>query len=472
MQHFEEMFINNEWRRPAGTTSVDVLNPATEEVLASVPSCSGADIDDALQSAAGTFDTWSSTPLTERTAVLETVAEIMQARQDELAALVTSELGMPLRQSGPVQIGLPITTFASMRTAASAVEWEESLRNSKVVREPIGVVAAITPWNFPLHQIAAKLGPALAAGCTVVLKPSEVTSLNASVLMEVFEKAGAPPGIVNLVHGTGAEAGEALVSHPLVDMVSFTGSTRAGRRVSELAAGTTKRVSLELGGKSANVILDDADVNRAVSDGVGKCFFNSGQACNALTRMIVPRDRMDECISLAAAAAERYVVGDPLDRGTRLGPLVSARQRDIVDYYIYAGIDAGARVVVGGPGRPRGLDGGFYVRPTIFSDVTPDMAIAREEIFGPVLVMLPHDGDDDAIALANNSVYGLAGGVWSANTQRAESVARRIRAGQIDINGGAHNPVAPFGGYRQSGNGREYGRHGVEEFLEIKAIQF
>ncbi len=333
------------------------------------------------------------------------------------------------------------------------------------------MVGCITPWNYPLHQIAAKVAPALAAGCTVVLKPSEVAPLNAFVLAEIFDEVGAPPGVFNLVSGPGPVVGEAIAAHPDVDMVSFTGSTRAGKRVSEVAAATVKRVALELGGKSANVILSDADLAAAVTDGVGKCYFNSGQTCSALTRMLVPRDRLAEAEDLARTAAETFTTGDPFAEGTRLGPLVSATQRDRVRGYIDKGIGEGATLVTGGAEAPEGLETGFFVRPTVFSSVTPDMVIAREEIFGPVLVIMPYDTEEEAIEIANGTDYGLAGGVWSGDPDRAKAVARRLRTGQVEVNGGNFNPMAPFGGYKQSGNGREFGAFGLEEFLEVKSLQ-
>jgi acyl-CoA reductase-like NAD-dependent aldehyde dehydrogenase len=331
-------------------------------------------------------------------------------------------------------------------------------------------VGAITPWNYPLHQIAAKVAPALAAGCTVVLKPSEVAPLNAYVLAEVIHDVGLPPGVFNLVAG-GAAVGEAIASHPGVDMVSFTGSTRAGRRVSELASQTVKRVALELGGKSANVILEDANLEKAVATGVTMCYLNSGQTCSALTRMLVPRSRLADVEAIATREAEAATPGDPFADGTRLGPLVSAVQRDRVRSYIQKGIDEGAKLLTGGTDAPEGLEKGYFVRPTVFSEVRRDMTIAQEEIFGPVLSILPYDTEEEAIAIANDSSYGLAGAVWAEDPERAKQVARRIRTGQVDINGGSFNPLAPFGGFKQSGHGRELGRFGLEEFLEIKSLQ-
>jgi acyl-CoA reductase-like NAD-dependent aldehyde dehydrogenase len=349
--------------------------------------------------------------------------------------------------------------------------FEERVVTSLVVREPVGVVGAITPWNYPLHQIVAKVAPALAAGCTVVLKPSEVTPLNAFILAEIMDEVGVPAGVFNLVSGTGPVVGEAIASHPGVDMVSFTGSTRAGKRVSELAAQTVKRVHLELGGKSANVILDDANLDACIAPGVMYgCYLNSGQTCSALTRMLVARDQQEEIVERAKAAAETVTLG-PADSDAQLGPLVSATQRDRVRGYIQKGIDEGARLVTGGAEAPDGLDTGYFVKPTVFADVTPEMTIAQEEIFGPVLVIMPYDDEDDAVRIANSTVYGLAGAVQSGDLDRATRVARRIRTGQVEVNGGGFNIQAPFGGYKQSGNGRELGKFGLEEFLETKSLQ-
>jgi acyl-CoA reductase-like NAD-dependent aldehyde dehydrogenase len=340
-----------------------------------------------------------------------------------------------------------------------------------VVKEPVGVVGCITPWNYPLHQIAAKVAPALAAGCTVVLKPSEVAPLNAFILAEIIDEIGLPAGVFNLVTGTGPTVGEAIASHPDVDMVSFTGSTRAGKRVSELASQTVKRVTLELGGKSPNVILDDADLKRAVTDGVGKAFLNSGQTCSALTRMLVPRSKLAEAEQIAADAAAEYTVGDPFGEGTRLGPLVSKVQQERVRGYIRKGIEEGAKLLIGGADQPDTQPTGFFVQPTVFSEVRNDMTIAQEEIFGPVLSIIPYDTEDEAVEIANDTIYGLAGGVWSGDPERAKAVARRLRTGQVEVNGGSFNPMAPFGGYKQSGHGRELGKFGLEEYLETKSLQ-
>jgi acyl-CoA reductase-like NAD-dependent aldehyde dehydrogenase len=378
---------------------------------------------------------------------------------------------MPVQLAIGIQAGLPAAAFASVAEQALSFQWEEEVGNSKVVREPIGVVGAIAPWNYPLYQIALKVAPAMVAGCTVVLKPSEVAPLNAFVLAEVIDEVGLPAGVFNLVTGVGPVVGEAIAAHPDVDAVSFTGSTGAGKRVMQAGAGTVKRVGLELGGKSANIICEDADIPTAVGKSLFGCFLNSGQTCSALTRMIVPRSRLAEVEEIAAAGAAGFAPGDPISSGALLGPVVSAVQRDRVRDFIRSGIDEGAKLIAGGPDAPEGLETGFYVAPTIFSEVTPQMRIFREEIFGPVLAIIPVDSEEEAIAVANDSMYGLAGAVWAATPERAEEVARQLRTGQVDLNGGAFNTEAPFGGYKQSGNGRERGRWGLEEFLETKAMQ-
>jgi acyl-CoA reductase-like NAD-dependent aldehyde dehydrogenase len=471
LQVRDRIFIGGEWVEPEGSEPIEVVNSTTEEVMGTIPACTPDDADRAARAARAAFDSWSQTPRQERASHLAAIAAGLGERSDEIAATITQELGMPLKLSKMIQAGLPIGQFAAMPQLMDEVAWEEEIGNSRVLREPIGVLGAITPWNYPLNQIAAKVAPALAAGCTVVLKPSEVVPLNAFILAEVIEAAGLPPGVFNLVTGTGPVVGEAIAAHPEVDMVSFTGSTRAGRRVSELASASVKPVAMELGGKSPNVILDDADLERAVPDGVAKCFLNSGQTCSALTRMLVPASKLAEAEAIAAKAAEAFTPGDPFDDSTRLGPLVSETQRERVRGYIEKGEEEGAKLLTGGVAAPEGLERGFFVRPTVFSDVAPEMTIAQEEIFGPVLAIQPYDDEDDAVRIANDSVYGLAGGVWSADPERAIGVARRIRTGQIEINGGAFNPIAPFGGYKQSGHGRENGRYAIEELLQVKSLQ-
>lgn len=469
--HHESIYIDGAWVPSAGHGSIEVVNSTTEEVMGSVPAGNGEDVERAVAAARAALEAWSATSLEERTKVLTRIQEGLAARMAEIGELIAKELGMPLALANLIQAGLPIADFATTAAAAAQIPFEERIGNSLVVREPVGVVGAITPWNYPLHQIAAKVAPALAAGCTVVLKPSEVTPLNTFILAEVIDEAGLPAGVFNLVTGTGAEVGEALAEHPQVDMISFTGSTRAGKRVAELASRTVKRVALELGGKSANIILDDADLAKAVNAGVSDCYLNSGQTCVALTRMLVPRDRLAEVEDLAVKAAESFTPGDPLQEGTRLGPLVSAAQRERVRSYIRKGIEEGAKLLAGGAEPPQGLERGFFVRPTVFSEVRNDMTIAQEEIFGPVLSIIAYDDEDDAVRIANDSPYGLSGAVWSSDPDRALKVAKKLRTGQVAVNGGGFNVAAPFGGYKQSGYGREYGKYGIEEFLEIKSLQ-
>ena len=471
LQVRDEVFVGGEWAKPEGSETIDVVNSTTEEVMGTIPACAPGDADRAARAARAAFDSWSQTSRQERGGYLAAIAAGLGERSEEIAATIARELGMPLKLSRIIQAGLPAGQFAAMPKLIEEVAWEEEIGNSRVLREPVGVLGAITPWNYPLNQIAAKVAPALAAGCTVVLKPSEVVPLNAFILAEVIEAAGLPAGVFNLVTGAGPVVGEAIAGHPEVDMVSFTGSTRAGRRVSELASATVKPVAMELGGKSPNVILDDADLERAIPDGVAKCFLNSGQTCSALTRMLVPREKLAEAEQLATKAAEGFAPGDPFDADARLGPLVSETQRERVRGYIEKGEAEGAKLLTGGAAPPEGLDRGYFVRPTVFSEVTPEMTIAQEEIFGPVLAIQPYEDEEDAVRIANETVYGLAGGVWSADTERAIAVAKRIRTGQVEINGGAFNPLAPFGGYKQSGHGRENGRYAIEELLQVKSLQ-
>ncbi|GAB1513752.1 aldehyde dehydrogenase family protein [Actinophytocola sp. KF-1] len=464
-------FVNGSFTESsAGGERIDVINPATEEVIASVPAGTQSDADAAVRAAASAFEAWAATPLAERVAAVSRINDGLRARAAELAATITAEVGTPITFAQKVQVTNPVGITAGVLEEVEAGALDPvTFGNSTVVRDPIGVVGAITPWNFPLQQMVAKVTPALVAGNTVVLKPSEVAPLTAGLLAAIIEEAGLPAGVFNMVHGTGPVVGEALAAHPLVDMISFTGSTRAGRRVAAVGAETIKKIALELGGKSASVVLDDADLARAVKITVANAYMNNGQACSALTRLLVPADRHDEAVEVAAAAAAKYVPGDPAVETTRIGPSVSAAQRDRVVGYIRKGIEEGATLAAGGPEPVEGR--GYFVRPTVFGNVKPDMTIAQEEIFGPVLSVLPYTGDDDAVRIANGTQYGLAAGVFGGDADRARAVAGRLRAGQVDINGAAFNTKAPFGGFKQSGNGREFGRFGLEEFTELKAIQ-
>jgi acyl-CoA reductase-like NAD-dependent aldehyde dehydrogenase len=472
MRNRDMLYIDGAWVTATGTEVIEVVNPATEQVLASIPAGTAADAATAVAAARAAFEGWSGTSREERGAFLTKLHQGLAARAEEIARTISSEVGMPLKLSRRIQAGLPVAVMESYARLLGEYPFEERIANSLVIREPAGVAACITPWNYPLHQVVAKVAPALAAGCTVVLKPSELAPGSAFILAEIVHEAGLPAGVFNLVTGTGEVLGEALVSHPAVDLVSFTGSTRAGRRVSELAARTVKRVTLELGGKSAVLIMEDADLPAAVKGTVAGCFLNSGQTCNAFTRMLVHESRYAEAAKLAVEVAAGYTVGDPFDDLTRLGPLVSVQQRERVREYIRRGIAEGAEFLCGGPEAPEGLDTGYYVKPTVFGRVDSRMAIAREEIFGPVLSILTYRDEDEAVRIANDTEYGLAGAVWSGDGERAVRVARRMRAGQVDVNGGSFNMLAPFGGCRQSGHGRELGRYGLEEFLEVKSLQF
>jgi betaine-aldehyde dehydrogenase len=472
MNNHDRLYMDGQWVTPAGTLFIEVINPATEELLGCIPTATQADTDRAVAAAGAAFDSWRHTSVTERIDFLTRIHAGLLSRSEEIACTITGEVGMPVKLSRRIQAGLPAVVLKSYIDLLPGFCFEERIGNSLVIREASGVAACITPWNYPLHQVIAKLAPALAAGCTVVLKPSEVTPLSAFILAEIIHEAGVPAGVFNLITGRGADVGEQLVRHPGVDLVSFTGSLRAGRRVAELAAGTIKRVTLELGGKSAAVVLDDADLPTSVKATVAACFINSGQTCTAHTRLLVPERLYEEAASLAVQAAVGYTPGDPLAEQTRLGPLVSAAQRERVREFIRLGIAEGAEILTGGAEPPEGLATGFYVRPTVFGRVTPDMTIAREEIFGPVLSVMTYKDEDEAVAIANGTPYGLAAAVWSGDKQRAEAVARRLRAGQVDINGGTFNPLAPFGGFKQSGYGRELGAYGLEEFLELKSLQY
>ncbi len=468
----DALFIGGTWVPPdAGDGVIEVVNAATEEVMATVPDGGPADVDRAVTAARAAFDDWSQSSVDERAKAVERLGDALGARVPEVGTLVAQEVGMPLSMATVIQGALPAMVMRSYGPILREVQLEERIGSSVVVREAAGVVAAITPWNYPLHQAVAKVAPALAAGCTVVLKPSEVAPLSAFVLAEAAEEAGLPRGVLNVVTGRGRAAGEALVAHADVDMVSFTGSTPAGRRVAALAAETVKRVMLELSGKSPSVVLDDADLTDAVNAAVRQCMLNSGQTCIAWSRLLVPRELHGQAAELAAEVVASYVVGNPLDPATTLGPLATKTQRDRVRAAIRDGVDEGAMLVAGGEERPAGLDRGFFVRPTVFAGVDSAMAVAREEVFGPVLAVLPYDGEDDAVRLANDTIYGLHAGVFSADRERALRVARRLRAGQVDVNGGGFNLLAPFGGFKQSGYGRELGRHGLDAYLEVKSLQ-
>jgi acyl-CoA reductase-like NAD-dependent aldehyde dehydrogenase len=468
----DKFFINGQWVAPSSKETIDVHSAGTGEVMGKVPAGTEKDIDAAVTAARAAFDAWSATPAARRAEYLQKISDGLKARAAELGSTIAQEVGMPIKLAGRIQAGLPIANFANFAKIVSSYEFEKKVGNSLVVQDPVGVVGAITPWNYPLHQIALKVAPALAAGCTVVLKPSEIAPFNAFILAEVVESAGLPKGVFNLVTGFGPAAGEALVKHPGVDMISFTGSTRAGKRISEVAAQTVKRVALELGGKSASVILEDADLAAAVKGTVSGCYLNSGQTCTALTRMLVPASKYDEAAKLAVEAAKGFTLGDPLQEATRLGPLSSQMQLERVREYIKKGVAEGAELLTGGADKPEGVaPGGYFVKPTVFGKVKNSMTIAQEEIFGPVLSIIPYKDEEEAVKIANDSPYGLAGAVWSGDEARAQKVARRIRAGQIDVNGGAFNMNAPFGGFKQSGHGREAGVYGLEEFLEYKSLQ-
>jgi aldehyde dehydrogenase (NAD+) len=470
MSHELQFYIGGEWVAPAGQARLPVIDPSTEEAFAEIAMGTPADVDRAVAAARKAFASFALTTPEERLALIRKILEAYSERYDEMAQLISREIGAPRALAHGWQAGLGARHLKELIRTCEAFTWQRKKGTTLVTHEPIGVVALITPWNWPINQIVCKVAPAIAAGCTMVLKPSEVSPLNALLFAEVLDAAGVPPGVFNLVNGDGPTVGAALCSHSDVDMVSFTGSTRAGIEVARLAAPTVKRVHQELGGKSANLILDDANLDAAVTAGVNACFGNSGQSCNAPTRMFVPAARHEEAVAIARRAAEAHVVGPADAAGTTLGPVVSALQFERIQRLIETGMDEGARVVTGGPGRPDGLTRGYFVRPTVFAGVTPDMTIARDEIFGPVLSILPYRDEDDAIAMANDSVFGLAAYVQSGDIERARRVARRLRAGSVHLNYPAWDAGAPFGGYKQSGNGREYGEWGLEAFLEVKGI--
>ncbi|MGA5204292.1 aldehyde dehydrogenase family protein [Streptomyces variegatus] len=462
MKAHDGMYIDGVWRPAAGQDVIEVVNPVDEQVIGTVPAGTAEDVDAAVRAARAALPDWAATPPAERAERLAALRDVLVTRADEIAETVTVELGSPLKFSQAVHAGVPIAVAGSYAELAATYAFEEKTGNSVVHHEPVGVVAAITPWNYPLHQIVAKVAPALAAGCTVVVKPAEDTPLVARLFADAVHEAGLPAGVFNLVTGLGPVAGQALAEHPGVDLVSFTGSTAVGRQIAAIAAGQVKKVALELGGKSANVILPSADLAKAVNVGVANVMSNSGQTCSAWTRMLVHRDQYDEAVRLAAEAAAKY--------GDRIGPVVNAKQQDRVRGYIEKGVAEGARLVAGGPEAPR--ETGYFVSPTVFADVTEDMTIAQEEIFGPVLSILKYEDEEDALRIANGTVYGLAGAVWAGDEAEAVAFARRMETGQVDINGGRFNPLAPFGGYKQSGVGRELGVHGLAEYLQTKSLQF
>ena len=475
MREETKFYIGGEWVDPSTSDTTDVIDSATEEVIGRVPMGGAADVDAAVAAARGAFDAWSTTPVDIRAKYLRDIGAGLAARYDVIVEVISTEVGSPKAFSQFVQAGLSLGEWETFAALVESYEWDEQVGNSLVVREPIGVVGCITPWNYPLYLIICKVVPALAAGCTVVLKPSEITPLNAYLLTEVMHAAGLPAGVFNLVVGEGPIVGSAISKHADVDMVSFTGSGRAGAQVQRDAAETVKRVGLELGGKSANIVLDDADPAAIGMGASFSCMINGGQTCSALTRLLVPESRKDEYTDAVMAEVSQIRLVDPKadepDLFHAMGPLSSKAHQERVRAYIQKGIDEGATLLLGGPEQPEDFPTGFYVKPTVFTDVTPDMSIAQEEIFGPVMAIISYTDDDDAVRIANGTIYGLAGGVQSADLERAKSVARRLRTGQVDINGGAFNTVAPFGGYKQSGNTRERGRWGLEEFLETKSIQ-
>jgi aldehyde dehydrogenase (NAD+) len=465
-----KFYIDGAWVDPIGKQTRSVVNPATEEAMYEVALGSKQDVDRAVAAARRAFQAFSRSSQDERVALLSRIADAYKKRSKDIGAAISDEMGAPKALAERAQAGAGLGHIMTTIDVLKNYKFEESLGSATVVREPVGVIGMITPWNWPLNQIACKVAPAIAAGCAMILKPSEYTPTSALIFAEILHEAGVPAGVFNLINGLGPEVGAAMSEHPGIDMISFTGSTRAGIDVAQRAAPTVKRVSQELGGKSPNIILDDADLQKAVAGGVAHCFNNSGQSCNAPTRMMVPHTKMKEVAAIAKSAAEKAKPGDPKGDTTTLGPVVNKIQWDKIQGLIKKGIDEGATLVTGGLGRPEGLNKGFYVRPTVFADVTNDMSIAREEIFGPVLSIIGYKDEADAVAMANDTPYGLAGYVWSGNVERARKVAAELRAGNINLNGVANERSAPFGGYKQSGNGREWGKFGLEEYLEVKAI--
>lgn len=466
---YNKFYINGEWIEPQRPT-LEVINPATEEAFATIAMGTAEDVEAAAQAARNAFDAWSQSSIEQRSQVLSNIVAGLKARSEEMAQAISMEMGAPMTLAKTAQVGSGMGHFMTALKILENYEFEETRGTTRIVKEPAGVCGFITPWNWPLNQIACKVAPALATGCTMVLKPSEIAPVSAYILAEVIAESGLPAGVFNLVNGDGPSVGAAISAHPEIDVVSFTGSTRAGREVARAAADGIKRVTQELGGKSANIILDDVpDFAKAVGGGVAGCFGNSGQSCNAPTRMLVPASRMAEAIEVAKVAAAKATVGDPSDESTRLGPVVSELQYNKIQGLIEKGIEEGAELIAGGPGRPEGIEKGYFVQPTVFANVNNDMTIAREEIFGPVLCILPYADDADAVSIANDTDYGLSGYV-SGDPEHAQSIARQLRTGNVHLNGAGPDFSAPFGGYKQSGNGREWGIEGFEEFLEVKAI--
>ncbi len=470
MKDCRQFYIGGKWTNPTKPHDFEVINPATEEPIATISLGTEADVDNAVAAAKQAFEAYLNTTAEERLVFLRRIVEIYASKADEMAEIISQEMGAPRGLSRGAQVPAGLAHFSEIVRVLEKFEFEELKGSTLMRREPIGVCGLITPWNWPMNQIACKVAPALAAGCTMVLKPSEIAPLSAYLFAQILDQAGLPPGVFNMVNGDGATVGSAISSHPDVAMVSFTGSTRAGVAVASAAAPTVKRVTQELGGKSANIILDDADFESAVKEGAQSCFRNTGQSCNAPTRMLVPRSKMAESAEAAKRTAEATKVGDPSMEGVNLGPLASKAQFEKVQSLINKGIEEGAKLVAGGPGRPEGISKGYFIRPTVFVDVRNDMIIAREEIFGPVLSIIPYEDEDDAVRIANDTPYGLSGFVTSGSLERARRVAKRIRSGNVHINGARPDFGGCFGGYKQSGNGREWGEAGLEEFLELKAI--
>jgi len=470
MREYTQFYINGQWVDPITPKTLEVLDPSTEEACATISLGSAADVDLAVAAAKAAFETFSQTSVEERVGMLERMAVIFQRRIDEIAEAIRLEMGAPIKLASTAQAYAGLGHITEAAKILKGYTFSEDLGPHRVVKEPIGVCGLITPWNWPLNQVSCKVAPALAVGCTMVLKPSEIAPLSAYLYAEIMDEAGVPAGVFNLVNGDGPTVGEALSCHPDVDMMSFTGSTRAGSLVAQNAAPTVKRVTQELGGKSPNIILEDADLEAAVTRGVLHMYNNTGQSCNAPSRMLVPRDLLSQAEAIAAKVTESVVVGPTAEDSTTMGPVISKIQWDKIQALIEAGIAEGAKVVCGGAGLPDGIERGYYVRPTVFSDVSNDMSIAQQEIFGPVLVMIPYDSEEEAIRIANDTPYGLAGYVQSGDIDHARQVASRIRAGNVHINGASPGVDVPFGGYKQSGNGREWGAHGFTDYLEIKAI--